>query len=87
MIENVGFTINRKKQHLSKTAILIWDIGLRPLFPVLHKMVNNIEKKYIKEIKHEWIKTFMLFFEPIVGLDEYLIETEGSAFNCFIIKK
>lgn len=33
------------KRHLSSLCIQMWDIGLRPLFPVLLKMANAIEEK------------------------------------------
>ena len=38
IIENVGFKIEDCIPHLSKSLIQIWDIGLRPIFPLLKKM-------------------------------------------------
>ena len=90
LINNSGLKIVDHKMHLSKTVIEIWDIGLRPLFPVLHKMVNAIDdKEKLIDVKREWIDIFMQFLEPIFNLemDNQLDQNKEKAFHYFVLEK
>ncbi|MCG3685613.1 class I SAM-dependent methyltransferase [Aliarcobacter butzleri] len=90
IIDNSGLKIVQHKTHLSKTVIQIWDIGLRPLFPVLLKLVQSVEnKKKLIEIKQEWIEIFMKFLEPIFELEiqNKLNQKEEKAFHYFVLEK
>ena len=90
IIDNSGLKIVEHKRHLSKTVIQIWDIGLRPLFPVLHKMVNAIEdRNKLIDVKMEWIDIFMKFLEPIFDLEieNMLDQNEEKAFHFYILEK
>lgn len=82
-----GLRVVSHKAHLSKTVIEIWDIGLRPLFPVLHKMASNLDRKTAATLKREWIKTMMLFLDPISKMDSRLTQGMEPAFHCFIFEK
>ena len=35
----------------------MWDIGLRPLFNPLTKLVNNVDENIRMEVKKEWCDT------------------------------
>lgn len=90
IFENSGLKIIEHKTHLSKTVMQIWDIGLRPLFPVLLKLVQSIEnKEKLIEIKQEWIEIFMKFLEPIFELEmqNKLNQKEEKAFHYFVLEK
>lgn len=87
IIEKAGLKIITHRKHLSKTAIQIWDIGLRPLFPMLYKMANNIQREILIEIKKEWLETFKYFLEPIYKLDSELNPNIEPSFHCFIMEK
>lgn len=90
IIQNSGLKIVKHNTHLSKTVMQIWDIGLRPLFPVLLKLVNSIEdKNKLLEIKKEWIEIFMKFLEPIFELEmqSKLRQNEENAFHYFVLEK
>lgn len=90
IIDKSGLKIVDHKMHLSKSLIQMWDIGLRPLFPVLIKMINAInEEKKIIEIKLEWIKTFMKFLEPVFELEmkNKLDQDVEKAFHYFVLEK
>ena len=87
---NSGLKIVDHKMHLSKTVIELWDIGLRPIFPVLHKMVNAIENKNkLLEVKQDWIDLFMQLLEPIFNLemDNQLDQNKDKAFHYFVLEK
>ena len=87
LFSKAGLVVESHGMHLSKTVVQLWDVGLRPLFPVLYKMVSHIDKKSIAEIKKEWIDIFKLFLEPIAGLDGELTQGVEPAFHCFVLKK
>lgn len=90
IINNSGLKIVEHKTHLSKTVMQIWDIGLRPLFPVLLKLVNSVEnEEKLLEIKNEWIEVFMKFLEPIFELElqNKLNQNEEKAFHYFVLEK
>lgn len=87
IIESSGLNIIEHKKHLSEPTIKIWDIGLRPMFPLLYKMIQNIENEKVVEIKKEWIETFMMFLEPLVENDNGLIKNDEYAFHYFVLEK
>lgn len=90
IINNSGLKIVEHKTHLSKTVMQIWDIGLRPLFPVLLKLVNSVEnEKKLLEIKNEWIEIFIKFLEPIFELElqNKLNQNEEKSFHYFVLEK
>jgi SAM-dependent methyltransferase len=87
MFQDAGLTVLKHNTHLSKVAIQIWDVGLRPLFPVLRKMIDAIESEKLPDIKQEWINTVRQFLEPIVKMDERLVQDAEHAFHCYILEK
>lgn len=87
IINSSGIKVIGHSMHLSKTVIQIWDIGLRPLFPVFHKMVLLIDKVSLLEIKKEWIGTLKMFLEPVFKMDDKLTQGVEPAFHCFILEK
>lgn len=87
IIENSGFVIEECVPHLSKTLIQIWDIGLRPIFPMLKKMVQQIDKDSLVEIKREWVDLFQTIGMPIIENDKLLTQGKEFCFFCFILKK
>lgn len=75
------------KQHLSKTIIEAWDIGLRPLFPVLYKMVSKLDDDSRHEIKREWISLVYDLIEPMCK-EEWVTDKEfPPAFHNYVLTK
>lgn len=87
IIQNSGLKIKECIPHLSKTLIQIWDIGLRPMFPLLMKMVNEIDKKKLAEIKREWVLFFNQIITPIIVNEDKLTQGEEYCFYCYILQK
>lgn len=87
IIDMSGLKVVHHRMHLSKTVIQMWDIGLRPLFPVLHKMAAYIDSDKLMAIKKEFIETTKMFLEPINKLDGDLVQGVEPAFHCFILEK
>ncbi len=75
------------QRHLSKTVIQMWDVGFRPLFPVLKKMVDKLPPEDLTDIKEEWISILKQFIEPIAQMDSSLCQGEEAAFHCYILEK
>lgn len=83
--KNSGFKIIDHKYYLSALTLKIWDIGLRPLSPLLIKMSNKLKAKDRFILKREWVETFLKFLEPL-----YEAERENGAeggFHLFVLKK
>ena len=87
LILESGLSISEHVSHLSKTAVQIWDIGLRPLFPVLLKMAANMNEENLVNIKNEWIDALDQFLRPLVKMDGSLLQNEEPAFHCYILEK
>ena len=87
LIKGSGLDILRHSRHISKTTAQIWDIGMRPLFPVLVKMRASIDKNILSEIKKEWINTLKIFLSPLGELDSQLDHDNEPAFHCFLLQK
>lgn len=87
LFENAGLEVFRHSAHLSKLTIQIWDIGLRPIFPLLLEMANSLPQDRLLAIKEKWINTIGHFIEPLVALDASTTCGEEPAFHCFELRK
>ncbi len=87
MFMNCGLSVTEHNTHLSELVVKMWDIGLRPLFPVLKKMTDSLDEKTFIELKKEWVGTLHHFVEPIVVMDKKLGEDTGHAFHYFVVEK
>lgn len=82
-----GLEVERHHFHLSKLVIQAWDIGLRPLFPVLLEMANELQPERLVAIKARWIYILSRFVEPLLEIDRSLPGDEQPAFHCFELRK
>jgi SAM-dependent methyltransferase len=82
-----GLKVVQRTAHLSKTIVQIWDIGLRPLFPVLHKMARFVAPEQLPAIKREWVSILRQFAEPLAAMDKQLGQGQELGFHCFILEK
>lgn len=87
MFEQAGLAIERHHSHLSKLTIQAWDVGLRPLFPVLLEMANELPPEKLVVIKDKWMQTMMAFIKPLVEIDREIPGDEEPAFHCFELRK
>jgi SAM-dependent methyltransferase len=87
VFESVGLSVVDHRRHLSKVVVQTWDIGLRPLFPVLRKLAQIPNRNELLEIKTEWVETLERFLAPLVDLDPNLDFGEEHAFHCYIVQK
>jgi SAM-dependent methyltransferase len=87
IFEQSGLKIERYHSHLSKLTIRVWDIGLRPLFPVLLEMTNELSSEKLITLKTKWMQTMMAFIEPLIEIDKAIPGNEQPAFHCFELRK
>ena len=87
IIENAGFEIVECIPHWTKTTIRIWDIGLRPIFPLLKKTMEVLSEKKLLEIKKEWIELFEKLEAPLMQNEELFSPDGKYGYFCFILKK
>ncbi len=49
----------------TRTHAHLWDIGLRPIAPLLVRMTAALDEQTRASIKREWVELFMTILEPI----------------------
>ena len=50
---------------VTRTHAHVWDIGLRPIAPLLIDMANNLTPQTRRDIKRRWIDLFCDLLEPL----------------------
>lgn len=65
----VGFDMVFHSYYLSPLTLTVWDVGLRPLSPVLIKMVSLIGEIDRTAIKKEWIETVRPFLRELFEME------------------
>jgi len=74
-----------KKGYMSDAFVKIWDIGLRPFFPVFSKIDNLIKKDKRAMFKKLWIDNLYRFVNPILSLEKQ--NNKNFNFYCYILEK
>ena len=67
--EAAGLRIDKAIPFITRTHAHIWDIGLRPIAPMLVKMANSLTPETRSEIKAEWVDLFCELLEPVCRED------------------
>ncbi|ACE90166.1 methyltransferase domain-containing protein [Rhizobium phaseoli] len=80
-----GLSVSHHSQHLPKTIIQTWDIGFRPMFPALMKMVDGVDREKMPGIKAEWLNALKMFATPLAAMGA--TNDERSAFHCYVLSK
>lgn len=81
----MGFRIASHTYYLSPLTLLAWDIGLRPLSPVLIRMVQRLSEDGRHAIKVEWMDTLRPFLTELYELD--LNDKEQGGYHCVCLEK
>ena len=82
LARSLGFKVVSHTCYLSPLTLKAWDIGLRPLSPVLIKMVNKLTSADRLAIKAEWMNTVRPFLAELYELDRKSTEQGGYHFVC-----
>ena len=82
-----GLKVKSHRVHLSKTVIQLWDIGLRPISPLLIKMANSLTEENRAAIKAEWIDTVAELIEPFCTTEWITDKEYPPCFHLFQLVK
>ena len=63
--EGAGFAIESAVPFITRTHAHVWDVGLRPIAPLLIKMANGLTAENRRQVKSEWIGLFCELLEPL----------------------
>lgn len=62
----------------TRTHAHIWDIGLRPIAPLLVKMANALHPGTRAAIKNDWVALLLELGEPLCRFDLNLLDSSGE---------
>ncbi len=73
-----GLPVESATPFVTSTHGHIWDIGLRPIAPMLVKMVGELRPDVRSRIKREWVDLFHSLLEPLCDPKVSLIPTKSE---------
>ena len=83
-----GFSVKDHHLYLTKPVMELWNVGTRPIAPLLIQMANMLSNEKRDQAIGEWVEYFSSFFCPIVEgeMDRRVNESE-AAFHFFVLEK
>jgi len=83
-----GFSVADHHTYLSDPVMDIWNVGTRPIAPLLINLAKKLPAEDRLEVKEEWIDYFLHFFQPIIeGEFGKSIPEEQAGFHFFVLTK
>lgn len=83
-----GFTVADHHRYLSDAVTDIWNIGTRPIAPLLIQMAGRLSETDRADLKSEWVDYFTKFFTPILeGEFDRALAEEEAGFHFFVLEK
>jgi len=70
-----GLSVEEATPFITADHARIWDIGLRPIAPMLVRMANGLTPETRSSIKRDWVDLFCALLEPICRMDFSLSST------------
>lgn len=67
--ERAGFVVTAVQPLATRTHARMWDVGLRPIAPLLVRMTRELDAARRIEIKREWISLMLELLEPFARRD------------------
>jgi SAM-dependent methyltransferase len=83
--QDQGYCIDDHRYYLSPLVLKVWDIGLRPMTPIMISLISKLSQEDRRTFKTEWIKTAGKFLRPILGKEPQ--NSKESGFQLFVLKK
>ena len=69
----VGLRIERATPFITRTHAHLWDVGLRPIAPMLIELANNVTPKTRARVKRRWVHLFGELCEQLFKTDTDLL--------------
>jgi SAM-dependent methyltransferase len=63
-----GLRVEKCKPYLPRLIIEAWDIGLRPISPLLTEMANELDPERRREIKQKWVSNLLPMLSSVCSL-------------------
>ncbi len=82
LAKGIGFRVADHVTYLSPMTLRAWDIGLRPLSPVLIRMTRMLSEEDRQSVKTEWMEICRPFLTEMIDLDSRSSEQGGYHFFC-----
>lgn len=67
--ESAGFKVDSIESLATRTHARIWDVGLRPIAPLLVRMTQQLDAANRLSIKRDWIELMLELLEPFARRD------------------
>lgn len=68
--ERLRFKVVSRTDYISPLTLRVWDIGLRPLSPVLIRLMNQLGESDRVSVKREWVGILLPFLRELTDLDK-----------------
>jgi SAM-dependent methyltransferase len=78
--EAAGLLVTNCRRYLSPLTLGVWDIGLRPLSPVLIEMANLLTNDQRTSIKEKWLSVLSPLVEPLLEMEASADAGDGGFF-------
>lgn len=82
-----GLRIEQALPFITRTHAHLWDIGLRPIAPMLVRMANGLTPETRAAVKREWIDLFVELLLPFTRPDVDLFETPSEPAEILYVLK
>jgi SAM-dependent methyltransferase len=84
-----GLKVRSHIPYMSSRVTDVWNIGTRPIAPLLISMTQRLSASDREQVKQEWVKFFNQFFAPIIEaeLNENFSSDDSYAFHFFNLEK
>ena len=76
--DRAGLSIENATPFVTQTHAHLWDIGLRPIAPMLVRMANALSPATRAAIKTEWVDLFCELLEPLCDPSLELLPTRDE---------
>jgi len=88
LFESHGFAIRRHQNYLTDPVMEVWNVGMRPVAPLLISMANRLAPVERERCKAEWVEYFFNFLKPLIeGELESGAAEEQCAFHFYVLEK
>ena len=85
--EAAGLRVVRSLRYLSRLVLEAWDIGLRPISPVMIAMANKLSLEDRRDMKAQWIENLMPLLEPLCTVSTEMDQKYPPGFWQFILQR
>lgn len=88
IFERNGFDVVGHHLYLTNPVLDIWNLGTRPIVPLLINMAGKLPLESRRDAKAEWVEYFTQFFQSIIeGEFDRKVSEHDAAFHFFVLEK